>query len=398
MRARVFLGALLALWLAAPAAAGGEVSGKFSAIAETRENEEGKTEALGALYCLFNARKFSDVQGLDFNLYGRVATENGEGVGDGNRLYYAYFEKRGIAEAMNVKIGRQFSANAAGLSTIDGIDVRVKGKSPLFIRTFFGGTVDLDDDAGGGDLALGLETGVAFDAFDAAISYYEESGGGDELKKLYGFELYADLADALELSGDARYDYFRDQLSHVYAEAAFHGVDSLGLRFHYLYDVPVFDATSIYSVFAVDLYEEAGAEVTYDFSLGFRGLARVTHEFNKSYEDADVYEAGVMKPGGDWTGYLLFTLRDAEEGQEMRGMKALVSYDANRSFMPGAGVHYDVLERRLGDDDMTTSQRWWFFARSELTESFALEGRVEAGKSDLTGSFTQASLKADYRF
>lgn len=399
MKARMFVAAALALALAVPAAAaGGDVSGKFSAIAETRENEEGKTEAMGSLYCLLNARRISDVPGLNFNLYGRAATENDEGVGDGNRLYYAYLEKAGIGGAMNVRLGRQFSANAAGLSTIDGVDVKVKGKSPLYIRTFFGGTVDLDDSAGGGDLALGLEAGVSFSAFDAAVSYYEESGGGDELKKLYGFEIYADLAGALELAGDARYDYFRDQLSHVYAEAAFHGVPSFGARLHYLYDVPVFDATSIYSVFAVDLYEEAGAEVTYDFACGVRALARVTHEFNESFADANVYEAGFLKTDGDWTGYFLFTLRDTEEGQEMRGVKALVSYEANRSFMPGAGVHYDVLERRLGDDDMTTSQRWWVFTRSELTEAFALEARVEAGKSDLTGSFNQASLKAEYRF
>ena len=402
MRSRVVAFAIAtALAMSASSAVlAADVSGKISALGETRKNGQGDERALGALYLSANARKVADVQDFNFNVYGRLANEN-EGVpGGGNRLFYAYFDKKNLLKDLDLRIGRQVTALSPGLVTLDGLDLKFKGLSPFTLRGIIGQTVDQEGGSEGGALALGFETGLRYDAFDATLSYYEEDKSGDVLKQLYGGDLRYDLARTVEFTGEFQYDYLRDQFSHLFAEANYYAPMSYGLSFHYLYDVPVFSSTSIYSVFAVDLYEEIGFEAHYNFQGGYVGLARYTHEFNQSFSDADVFEAGVKKPESDrdWYGYLIGTVRQDKDGQSMQGMKVLCAYPVNELFIPGIGLDYDVLDREPGDDSKTTSQRLWLFVKSEVNHDLSLDGTLEHGKSVDSGSYTQARIQATYRF
>lgn len=397
------LSALSALALLSPQGAHStDLSGRLTAAAEVRDSSGGGKDSQLFLSAYASARKIADVQGLNFKLYGRLASESedeDQGLERESSLYLAYLEKLDLVKGLDLKAGRQFAAFSAGARTIDGVDLRYQAMSNLALRTFLGNTVDTNVEEGSDATAFGLEARTRFEGFEASLSYYGESEKSNTLKELYGADFRWEAFENTEFSGEASYDYLRDQFSHLYLEADYYAKQPFGVRLHYLYDMPVFEATSIYSVFAADLYEEVGCELTYRLGWGYTALARYTREFYESYSDADTIEAGLKKERGTgWSGYLLGTLREDDGGQSLKGMKFLFTYPVHRYFEPGVGINYDVLERRIEDTEDTTAKRYWVFARSEVSDTLSFDLTIENGKSVLTGNYTQGRLAANYRF
>jgi hypothetical protein len=235
---------------------------------------------------------------------------------------------------------------------------------------------------------------------DASLAYFQERDDHDLAREILGLDLRYDIEDALELSADAQYNLLMGGISRFFAEANYHRNPKYQVKAHYLYDIPVFRATSIYSVFAVDQYQEAGADFIYVLDKGLNAVARYTREMYESTADANVYEAGVEKLpfGAPWSGYLLGTYRDDKDGQDLRGAKLRLAYEYSRYFQPGFGIHYDVLERRLEDNDRTTSNRIWIFAESDLNDVLTLEAKVERAHSALYDDDYSGRVRLSYRF
>ncbi len=392
----------LAMPLLPVASMAAELSGRLTTALEYFDNADEDTAVPAYLYGYGSVTRIADDPGFTFRGYGRLAKDLAGEVDRDSRLYYAYLEKRDLLDGLDVKLGRQFVATTAGASTIDGVDANYELAKLLKLRAFVGGAVSFDDDYEHGDYALGAEIGAHHNRdFEANLSYYQEYDDGDLAFELFGLDARYDVLRMVELTGELQYNYLRDEISYIFAEADYHRSARYGVRVHYLYDVPLFKSTSIYSVFAVDQYEEAQAEFTYNFGDGYRALARYTIEFYEKDDDASVYEAGVDKLStGRWYGYALGTWRIDPDGQGLYGVKLLYGDRHYRYFQPGVGVHLDVLERRREDnsDDETTSSRVWIFARSDLTDTVSLEAKLERSESDLYDQYYSGRIKATYRF
>jgi hypothetical protein len=402
MKKILLLSAALALY--APFIAGARAeqsfSGRLSATMEWFENPDGERAMPAYLYGFFNVREIGGYSGLNFRGYGRLADDLNNEVDRDSRLYYAYVEKEKLFDALDLRLGRQFVSTAAGAGVIDGLDLTSRGLGPVTLKLFGGVRVSQQDEYEAGDRSYGGSARLDLKGDgELSLAYFQEWEDSDLSKELIGLDGRIDFTDAFEIFAAEQYNLILKEPSHFYAEADFHPEQSYSLRAHYLYDVPVFRSTSIYSVFAVNSYREAGAEFEYRMADGYQAVARYTLEIYKEYSDADVYEAGIEKlRTGTWSGYLIGTFRDDNDGQSLRGLKLRLAYLFNRYFEPGFGMNVDVLERRLEEKDETVSSRYWFFLKSEITDSFSLEANFEKAHSQLYDEYYLGRLRLNYRF
>ncbi|TAL18582.1 hypothetical protein EPN96_00935 [bacterium] len=402
MRKILLLSAALAL--CAPFIAGARAeqsfSGRLSATVEWFDTPEGDQAVPAYLYGFLNVRDLGGYSGLKFRGYGRLADDLQNEVDRDSRLYYAYIEKEKLLEKLDLRLGRQFVSTAAGAGIIDGVDLTSRGLGPVTLKAFGGVRVSQKDEYEAGDKSYGASAKLALhDDGDLSVAYFQEWESSDLSKELAGVDGRYDFSDSFELFAAAQYNLLLMQPSHFFAEADYHPSQRHSLRARYLYDIPVFRSTSIYSVFAVSEYREAGLEYECRMGEGYLAVARYTNEMYEDYSDANVYEAGAEKlRTGVWSGYLLGTFRDDEDGQSLKGIKLRYAYLVNRYFEPGFGVNYDVLERRIEEKDETLSRRYWVFAKSELTDSFSLEANFERADSALYDEYYLGRVRLNYRF
>ena len=87
------------------------------------------------------------------------------------------------------------------------------------------------------------------------------------------------------------------------------------------------------------------------------------------------------------SGYASIVLRNDGDGQDLYGIKIHGSYRIRSDLQVGAGVHADVLERRLEEEDETTSQRYWTDATYFINKKFNIQAKVERVESTLWNTF-----------
>jgi len=390
------------VWLAcwpAGSALGASVSGRSSTVLEWFDDADEDTAVPAYEYLLLNVQDI-DGNGLNFRGYGRLADDLANEVDVDSELYYAYIEKRNILKNLDFKLGRQFISTTAGASLMDGLYLNYNNLGPLGIALFGGGDVSYYEGYSAKDLIGGAEiSGHFFDSLDLGLSYLQKWEDGDLSHELIGFDAEYDYRDMLNLYNETQYSWLTDEVTYFLVGAKYHKDPRWTLRAEYLYSLPVFSALSIYSVFAVDEYEELMAELTYNINTGLRAFARYSRELYEDVDDANVYEAGIEKiRTAHFAGYLAGTIRDDGDGQDLNGFKAYASYLVNKYFEAGAGAHVDVLERRLEDDDDTTSSRLWADATVYFNKKVNVQGKVERVESDLWDEYYRGRVRLNILF
>lgn len=386
--------------LAPPAAHGVTISGSASTVVEWFDDADGDTSVPVYQYLLLNARD-AGAKGWNFRGYGRLGTDVTNETDADSRLYYAYLEKTDLLTNLDFRLGRQFVATTAGASIMDGLDLRYRNLGPLALRLFGGGDVTEYESYSPKDLIWGAEvSGTFVESLDLAVSYLQKWDGGDLLQELIGFDGNYVFRDMLSLYTEVQFNYLSNAVSYFLAGAKYHRSPKWYLRAEYLYSLPVFDSTSIYSVFAVSEYEHVQGELGYSITRGLRVFGLYTRELYDDFADANVYEAGIEKlRTGRFSGYLTGVYRDDDDGQDLRGFKARAAYLFHRSFEAGAGVHVDVLERDLYDEqDTTTAKRYWVDLTAYLTKSINLQAKVERVESDLWDHYNRGRIRLNVLF
>jgi hypothetical protein len=386
-------------------ALGASVSGRTSTVLEWYEDPEGDTATPIYQYLQLNALGLTD-QGWDFRSYGRLATDLADEVDADSRLYYAYVQKKGLVKGLDVKIGRQFLATTAGASLLDGahLDYALpfSGDTPLTLTLFGGGDVSYYSNYNAEDLLVGGQLrGRFFDSFAAGFSYIQRWGDGELANELFGLDLDYDYKGLLNLYSEVQFDYLSDSVSYFLAGANYHRAENWSLRTEYLYSLPVFSSTSIFSVFAVSEYEELMAELNYRIARGLRAFGRLSYEMYPDFDDEVVIEAGVEKIRTERiSGYLAGVWREAGDGgQDLAGFKVNGRYMLNEMFLAGAGAEVDVLQRRLEDNsDDTVSTRYWLTLMAYLTKTVNVEAKVERSESDLWDEYYEGRVRLNVLF
>lgn len=360
------------------------ISGRSSTEVEWFDNAEENTAVPAYEYLLLNVKDI-DGAGLDFRGYGRVAEDLANEVDVDSRLYYAYLEKRELLPHLDVKLGRQFISTTAGASLMDGLYLKARNLGPFSVTLFGGGDASFYSGYNAKDLIDGVElSGRFFDDLQVGLSYLQRWEESELANELIGFNLDYDYRQQLNLFGDAQFNYLTNSLSYFNGGFDYHRDPSWSLRMEYLYSLPVFSSTSIYSVFAVDEYRELATEIDIHHGEGLRSFVKHTREIYEELADADVFEAGVEKIRTDrFSGYLSGVYRNDADGQDLRGLRVHGGWLFSRYLQAGIGADLDVLQRRIEENDESTSSRVWVDATAFVTKKINVEAKVERAESDL---------------
>jgi len=406
---RIGQGFLLgAAWLVLAAmpvgsAYGTTISGKASTVIEWYDTPREDTAVPVYQYLTLNAIDLGG-QGYNFRGYGRLGADlaNESTMDADSRLYYAYFDKTGfLASKPDCRLGRQLIANAAGLSILDGMALRYHDVGPLTFSMFGGGDVAYYKSYDAQDFTVGGEVSGKFpQGLDLGLSYIEKWGDGELTHEVIGFTGDYDLLDQLDIYTDLQYSWLTAELTYGLAGVKYHRSAKWTLRGEYLYSLPVFSSTSIYSVFAVAEYKQALGEMDYRLAPGLRAFGRYTREMYEEYDNADVFEVGIEQIRTKrLSGYLIGTMRHARDSQDLQGFKARVGYLLNRFLDAGISVDYDVLERWLDiDEDTTTSSRYGVDLTAYLTRKIDVQAKVERIESDLWQESYQGQVRLNIKF
>lgn len=374
------------------------ISGRSSTEIEWLDNAEQDT-AIPAYEYLQLTVKDIDGAGLNFRGYGRVADDLANEVDVDSRLYYAYLEKRELLPHLDVKLGRQFIATTAGASLMDGLYLKARELGPFSLTLFGGGDVSYYAGYNTKDLIDGAELSGRFDNLQVGLSYIQRWEESELANELIGFSADYDFRQQLNLFGEAQFNYLDNNISYFNGGFDYHRDPSWSLRAEYLYSLPVFSSTSLYSVFAVNEYQEIATELDFHHGQGVRSFLKYTREIYQELDDSNVLEAGVEKIRTDrFSGYLSTVLREGNDGQDLRGIKAHVAWLFNRYLQAGAGADLNVLERRIEETDESTSSRIWVDATAYVTKKINVEAKVERAESALWDNYYQGRVRLNILF
>ena len=383
-----------------------KVQGRASTVVERYDSVDGETALPFHQYLQLN---LSDIgtQGYSFKAYGRISDDLQNEVTVDSRLYYAYLEKRNAIEGLDFRLGRQFISTTAGASLMDGLMLNIRWADDYHVKAYGGGDVSYYDGYSNQDLVFGIEAGGFYfdDDLELNLSFLQKRQDNLVDIELVGFDATLDLTDQLYLYSETQFNTIAEAISYQLLGAKYRNAPTT-FRLEYLYSLPVFSANSIYSVFAVEEYEEVLAEVTYKIRPGLQTYGRYTREIYNEFDDANVFELGIEKlRTNKCSGYLSGVIRDDDDGQSMYGVKARAAYRFLPELEAGIGAEVDVLEREIAyfttddqDQNETTSSRIWLFGTYDFTDKFNVEAKIERNESDLWDYYYRGRVRLNVLF
>lgn len=404
----VFLGILLVpLVLGGAYANAASVSGRSSTVLEWYDDPDGDTAIPVYQYLQVQAKDLIK-SGYNFKVYGRVADDVNDEVDIDSRLYYAYLENRELFNNLGFRLGRQFISTTAGASMMDGLSLDYAFDKNYKVRVFAGADVKYYDGYDIEDVIDGIELSGKFldDDLEMEVSYLQKWDDGLLAKDLIGFNADYDLSKKLWLYNELQWDVLSERFSYALLGGKYRLAAPVSVRAEYLYSLPVFSSTSIYSVFAVEEYEEIMTELTWNISRKVHAFFRYTREIYEEFDDANVIEVGIEKLRQDkFSGYLVGTLRNDGDGQDLHGFKVYASYLFMPKLKTGLGANIDVLQRDIAffntddaDQNETTSTRLWVDAKYEFSKKVNLKGKYEYIESDLWDHYNRGTVRLNVYF
>ncbi len=398
---RALLVALLVLGAAGSPAQAVSLSGRASTQALWFSDEFGSDHFDLAQYARVYARQIDAGNTVSATGYGRAAGDVQQGDGVEGRLYYLYLDKKELAKKTDVRLGRQFFFVSAGSAIVDGARVDSRLVGPLAITAVGGRHVKFDvtgEETRRGDLAAAVQVSLTtIPQGYADLSYLVSYDENDLAREIAGLSASKRFGKYGELYTQMRYDVISKIWNEVQLGARTAAISKTTLTAEYFRTIPVFEATSIYSVFAVERFQEILLRAQHDlsFKVSLNGEYRNESfgggdtanvgEFGARYRPVDgmsVYGAGIWRAG---TGGNLV-------GFELSGDRVV-----KEKYILAAGVQHDSFRRELatGYDSAT---RFWIGAETKLRKNLSAQARLEDTVSDQYNKDIRARLALNYDF
>lgn len=380
-------------------AMGATVSGRASTVLEWHDDAQEDTAVPAYQYLLLNLRDIGD-KGWNFSGYGRAADDLANETDVDSRLYYAYLQKKDLVKGLDFKLGRQFITTAAGASLMDGLKLDYGKLGPLSFSLFGGGDVSYYEGYNAKDLIDGVEVrGTFLENINLSLSYLQKWEQSELTHELIGFDAEWDIANQLDLTCETQYSWLTAEMTYLQLGARYHKNSNWTLAAEYIFSLPVFSATSIYSVFAAEEYEEISVEATYKLRPGLQLFGRYSNEIYDKSDNANVFELGIEKlRTGTCSGYLSGVYRNDPDGQDLKGFKVRGAYLFNKYIQAGVGLHLDVAERRIEEKDESTSTRVWIDMTAYLTKKISVDAILERVDSDLWDYYNRGRVRLNVLF
>lgn len=351
-------------------------------------------------YLMVSMTGLDDAGKLSLQGYARASYDLKDGGGVEDRIYYLFADYKGLLGKADVRVGRQFVNLSAGSALLDGVQVDIKNAGPVgFIL------------AGGRDIRFGeldvitshaSAVGVAaylagLKKTELDVSYLRSFDYSDVSRDIAGVSLRRYFLESLKVYADARYDLTAEVFNEVLAGIKYFPVLDLMMTAEYFESYPTFDATSLYSVFAVEKYQEAVLGAEYTLSSAFDLSLAYYHEEFGSDARAAVYQIGLRHRPSAATTIGLFHDGRRGYGGTLDGYKVYAEHAKPGVWKGAVGIDYDAYER----DDMTgseTAKRYWIAGRYVVARSLAVSARVEDNVNVNYSKDMRGRVTFDYDF
>jgi len=396
----VFLIILSFLGIPSTARSDWSFRGDTTTVLESYEDPVDRENALPFYqYLRLDMREGSGEDARRIRLYGRLAFDFADEVDPDSRLYYAYFEQKGFWKGADLRVGRQWVNTVAGSPILDGIRLDT-GRKGLFDVSLFGGGYVVVEDDDTDDYLWGVSIkDDLWDRTDLTTSYLQKWVDGDLANEVFGFSGRTRVSTRGSAYGEFQYDMLSRIMAYYLAGIRLVPGDRWTFKGEYFAHTPVFDATDVYSVFAVDEYREATVSADYRLNRSWTLFGSYSREIYESFDDSNVVEAGceLRKPGG-YGGYVAAVYRDGEE--DLRGIKVDYRMPVPYDIRLDVGAEFNVYNRvdDDGDDDDTSAKRYWVEGAKSLAEDLSLRVKVERVESIVYDYYNRGRISLRYRF
>jgi len=316
---------------------------------------------------------------LSFQGYGRLTEDVRNGQGLNGRLYYLYGDYSNLFDKVDIRLGRQFVNYAAGNAIIDGGKIELKNVGPIAFSVMGGRNVFFNLDGEGTsyrDFAFGAAAYLnGFRNTDAELSYFMKLDNDGVARDQVGASFKQYLFNSLKVYSNARFDIPSETFSEVLAGVKYFPRADLVFTGEWYQSYPIFDSTSIFSVFAVSRYQEGVFRA--DYSINDKISVNAGYS-RQDYDgaDADVFEVGCrIRPIENLNITLNYDHRNGYGGR-LNGGIADVSYDIAKRFEIAGGIHFDVFERdRVTGEE--TARKYWVGSKYKINDKMSASVRVE---------------------
>jgi hypothetical protein len=371
----------------------------------------GESQAIMAQYLRFTYKE----EGKNFSLTGygrlwqdlgtpRVRSDDFEG-----RLYYLYLDYKPL-DNVAFRLGRQFVNFSAGSSIMDGVTLKVDNLGPVGITLAGGRDVvySLDSEySSSNNYVIGLDVHLqGVRSTQAGISYVRKYVEGYLAREEFGLNFryfYKWISPYAEI----RYDRLSETFDEQTAGVDIFPFTSLMIKGEYYQSYPTFDATSIYSVFAVDRYREYLVRAEYSgLPIPVTVFASFTRQVYQEATDASVYSAGARAyPLDNLTVNASYNYRDGYSGfdgvtGDSNGRLSGFEFYGNYRFMKDlamfAGVQYDTYNRpELNGNNYAT--RYWGGGQWTANKNVSVSARIESNINENFDHLTLGRVTLDWK-
>ena len=336
-----------------------------------------------AEYLRLNVTKLDKEGKVNLYGYGRATKQVSSSDDPQGRLYYFYVDYRdALKEHLDMRVGRTY-VNAAAISgTVDGAYFDLKNIGPVGVTVFGGRNVRFDDKREIGVRGDALAGGsVYFDTVKnthVEVSYGKKYNDNDVARENVGLDFSTTPFDIANFYGRFKYDTIAESYNEMLVGAKVAPIKDLTLRGEFYRSYPTFDTTSIYSVFAVNRYQEESIAAEYSLNANYRfSVKYAKEEFDEDETNsatADVYEVGLLaKPIKDLTLNVNYEKRNGYAGQ-LNGVRFNAAYKISKATIM-AGIDYDDFRREASREG--TAKKYWGGIDYEFNKIFSAVVRVE---------------------
>lgn len=398
---RVLLVPLLVLGIGVPAAQAVSLSGRASTQALWFSDEFDQDHFDLAQYLRFHARQIDAANTLSVSGYGRAWGDVQQGGGAEGRLYYLYLNKRELVKRTDVRVGRQFFFVSAGSGIVDGARVDSRLIGPLAVTVVGGRHVFFDvtgEDTTGGDIAAAVQlslTNIPEGHLD--LSYFTSYDENDLAREVFGLNASKRFASYGELYTQVRFDYLSEVFSEVQVGARTAVVPKLTLNAEFFRSVPVFDATSIFAVFAVERFQEILLRADYDLNPKITLNGEFRNESFSGGDTANVGELGVRYRPRDGFNLYGSGIYRVGTGGNLYGFELSGDMVVKKMYILAAGVQHDNFRRELMNS-YDSATRFYVGCEARLRKNIAASARIEDTVSDRFDKDIRARLALNYDF
>jgi hypothetical protein len=331
-----------------------------------------------AQYLRLNVTKIDPEGKINFYAYGRVSKQISSGDDVLGRFYYGYVDYRDvIKDHLDFKAGRTFVNAAAVSGTIDGLYVDFKNLGPLGFTVFGGRDVIFQDkqEIGGGNALAGGS--VYLDTVrntHVELSYGKTYRDSEAARQNIGLDFSSTPFEITNFYGRAKYDTEAERYNELLFGLKLALIKDLILRGEYYQSYATFDAKSIYTIFAVDKYQEASIAAEYYFTKNYVFSVKYAREDFSGDANADLYQVGLLaKPIKDLTLNVSYENRNGYAGQ-LSGFRLFGEYRIYDASIL-AGIDYDDFRREASREGI--AKKYWAGVNYQFTKIMSAVVKVE---------------------